>query len=223
MQKVEEGQKKRNVRYYQFILPVRMLHFRSVSKTVSIAEDLGRRCDWKTCHCGCCILDASRKNHRKILSYAGLLIGCHSILLWSDRDHDLVALFSTHGFECECLLFPIDVELYDPYCNINCGSGGTQEWPPKNERCMMTDIHLLYHEVPGYERIPDSHRDIFHNSHWTPDRLIHQLQVHGSRDEGIMIQLTIAFLWHDAHACSEITESLIKFLGANQTRDGWNT
>jgi hypothetical protein len=30
---------------YQFILPVRASHFRSVSKTVSIPEDLGRRCD----------------------------------------------------------------------------------------------------------------------------------------------------------------------------------
>jgi hypothetical protein len=44
-----------------------------------------------------------------------------------------------------------------------------------------------------------------------------------SRDEGIMIQLIIDYLWHDAHACSEITESLIKLLGANQIRDGWNT
>jgi hypothetical protein len=75
MQKVEEGQKKRNVRYYQFILPVRMLHFRSVSKTVSIAEDLGRRCDWKTCHCGCCILDASRKIIEKFSAALGFLSG----------------------------------------------------------------------------------------------------------------------------------------------------
>jgi hypothetical protein len=47
--------------------------------------------------------------------------------------------------------------------------------------------------------------------------------MHRSRDEGIMIQLIIDYLWHDAHACSEITESLIKLLGANQIRDGWNT
>jgi hypothetical protein len=38
-----------------------------------------------------------------------------------------------------------------------------------------------------------------------------------------MIQLIIDYLWHDTHACSEITEDLIKILGANQTRDGWNT
>jgi hypothetical protein len=191
---------------------VRVSHFRSVSKTVSIPEDLGHRCNWKTCRSRCGILDASRKFHRKILGCAGLLIRCHGIPLQSNRDHDLVALFGTFGFECECLLFNDDVELYDPNCNINCGSHGTQESPPKNEQYLMIDIHLEYHEVHRYERISDSHRDIFRNSHWTPDRLIHQLQMHGSRD-----------LWHYAHACSEITESLIKLLGANQTRDGWNT
>jgi hypothetical protein len=51
---------------------------------------------------------------------------------------------------------------------------------------------------------------------------MHQLQKGGSRDQGIMIQLIIDYLCHDAHACSEIVESLIKLLGANQTRDGWN-
>jgi hypothetical protein len=38
-----------------------------------------------------------------------------------------------------------------------------------------------------------------------------------------MIQLIVDYLWHDAHAFSEIIESLIKLLGANQIRDGWNT
>jgi hypothetical protein len=42
----------------------------------------------------------------------------------------LVALFGTLGFECECLLFPADVELYDPSYNINRASGGTQELSP---------------------------------------------------------------------------------------------
>jgi hypothetical protein len=87
----------------------------------------------------------------------------------------------------------------------------------------MTDIHLEYHKVYRYKRIPYSHWDILCNSHWTPDRLICQLQMHGSRDQGSMIQLIIDYLWHNAHACSEITESLIKLLSANQTRDGWNT
>jgi hypothetical protein len=32
-----------------------------------------------------------------------------------------------------------------------------------------------------------------------------------------------SFLWYDAHACSVISESLIKLLGANQTRDSSNT
>jgi hypothetical protein len=119
---------------YRFILSARASHFRSVSKIVSIPEDLGRRCDWRTCHSRCGILDASRKFRQKILGYAGLLIGCHSIPLWSHHDHDLVALFDTLRFECECLLLPADVELDDPSCNINHSPSGTQEWPPKNKR-----------------------------------------------------------------------------------------
>jgi hypothetical protein len=31
---------------YQFILPARASYFRSVSKAISIPEDLGHRCDW---------------------------------------------------------------------------------------------------------------------------------------------------------------------------------
>jgi hypothetical protein len=92
-----------------------------------MAEDLGHRCDWRTCRSRRVFLDASRKFHRKILNCAGLLIGCHSIWLLSDHDHDLVALFGILGFECECLLFSVDVELNNPSCNINHGSGSTQE------------------------------------------------------------------------------------------------
>jgi hypothetical protein len=44
MQLVEEGQKMK-CENHQFILPMRSLHFRSVSKTVSIPEDLDHRCD----------------------------------------------------------------------------------------------------------------------------------------------------------------------------------
>jgi hypothetical protein len=103
-----------------------------------------------------------------------------AFLLWSDHDHDLVTQFGTHGFECECLLLPIDVELDDPSCNINHGSSDTQEWTPKNKWSLTTDIHFEYHEVHGYERIPDSHWDIFRNSYWTLDRLTRQLQMHGT-------------------------------------------
>jgi hypothetical protein len=46
---------------YRFILSVRVSHFRSVSKTVSIPEDLGHRHDCRTCRSRCGILDASRK------------------------------------------------------------------------------------------------------------------------------------------------------------------
>jgi hypothetical protein len=59
---------------YRFILPARASHFRYVSKTVSIPEDLGRRCDWRTCHSRRGIIDASRKFRQKILDCAGLLI-----------------------------------------------------------------------------------------------------------------------------------------------------
>jgi hypothetical protein len=45
-----------------------------VSRTISITEDLGRRCDWRTCCTRRGILDTSRKFRRKILSRAGLLI-----------------------------------------------------------------------------------------------------------------------------------------------------
>jgi hypothetical protein len=132
-------------------------------------------------------------------------------------------MLSTLWFECECLPFSTDVELYDPIYNINRGFGGTQKWPPKNERYLTTDIYLEYHEVHRYKRIPDPDWDIFRNFHWTSDQLIRQLQMHGSRDQGIMIQRIVDYLWHDAHACSEIIESSINLLGGNQTRDGWNT
>jgi hypothetical protein len=35
----------------------------------------------------------------------------------------------------------------------------------KNDRYLMTDIHFEYHEVNKHKRIPDSHWDIFHESH----------------------------------------------------------
>jgi hypothetical protein len=65
---------------YRFIFPARASHFRSVSKTVSIPEDLDRRFDWRTCCGRCGILDVPRKFHRKFLGCAGLLVGCYSIL-----------------------------------------------------------------------------------------------------------------------------------------------
>jgi hypothetical protein len=59
---------------YWFILLTRASHFRSVSKTILIPEDLGHRCDWRTCRIRHGILNTSRKFHRKILGCAGLLI-----------------------------------------------------------------------------------------------------------------------------------------------------
>jgi hypothetical protein len=64
---------------YRFILSTRASHFISVSKTIFIPKDLGRRCNWRTCHSRRGILDALRKFRRKILGCVGLLIRCHSI------------------------------------------------------------------------------------------------------------------------------------------------
>jgi hypothetical protein len=74
MQMVEEGRKIKMRDNYQFILLVRASYFRSVSKTVSIPEDLGHWGNWRTCHSRRGILDASRKFRRKILGCARLLI-----------------------------------------------------------------------------------------------------------------------------------------------------
>jgi hypothetical protein len=65
---------------YQFVLLARASHFRSVSKTISVPEDLGHRCDWTTCGNKRGIFYALRKFCRKILACAGLLIRCHVIL-----------------------------------------------------------------------------------------------------------------------------------------------
>jgi hypothetical protein len=55
---------------YRFILPARVSHFRSVSKTIFIPKDLGCRCDWGTCRSRHGILDASKTFRRKIISCA---------------------------------------------------------------------------------------------------------------------------------------------------------
>jgi hypothetical protein len=89
----------------------------------------------------------------------------------------LVALFGTHGFECECLLFPADVELYDPSYNINRGSGDTLDGCLSSDTAQSWEAILEYHKVHKHERIPDSHLDIFRRSHWKLDRLIRQLQM----------------------------------------------
>jgi hypothetical protein len=44
-----------------------------------------------------------------------------------------------------------------------------------NERYLMTNIHFKYHEVHKHERIPNSDRNIFCDSHRTLDQLIRQL------------------------------------------------
>jgi hypothetical protein len=64
---------------YRFILPARASHFRSVSKTIPIPEDLGYWRDWRTYRSRHGILDVSGKFQRKIPGCVGLHIGCHSI------------------------------------------------------------------------------------------------------------------------------------------------
>jgi hypothetical protein len=68
------------------------------------------------------------------------------------------------GLNVNVYSFPLMLSFMIPAA-INRGSGGTQEWPPKNERYLTTDIHLEYHKVHRYERILNSHWDIFRNSH----------------------------------------------------------
>jgi hypothetical protein len=63
---------------YRFILLARASHFRSASKTIFISEDLGHRCDWRTCRSRRGILDATRKFRQRILYCAGLLILTYS-------------------------------------------------------------------------------------------------------------------------------------------------
>jgi hypothetical protein len=129
---------------YRFILLMRVSHFRYVSKTISIPEDLGRWHNWRTCRSKRGILDTSRKFWRKILSCAGLLIGCHSIprpfvsrlretshVLWQHLlasypsrahvsvDSNLVAAREVLGVVDELLMNPVNFHVDDPYLLIN--------------------------------------------------------------------------------------------------------
>jgi hypothetical protein len=140
---------------YRFILPARASYFRSVSKIVSIPEDLGRWCDWRTCCSRRGILDASRKFCWKILGCAGLLIGCPSILrpsvlwlratfhvLWQhlhasypSRAHKLVesnlaTTLKVLGVVDELLINPVNFHVDDPSRLINGRSDWLQEGLP---------------------------------------------------------------------------------------------
>jgi hypothetical protein len=129
---------------YWFILPARASHFRFLSKTISIPEDLGCWHNWRTCHNGCGILDVSRKFWRKILCCVGLLIGCHSIpwpsilrlratshVLWQHLhtsypsrarvlvDSNLAATHEVLGVVDKLLVNPINFDVDDPSLLIN--------------------------------------------------------------------------------------------------------
>jgi hypothetical protein len=67
---------KNEMRYnYWFILPASASHFRYVSKTSFIPEDLGHRYYWRTYHSRCGILDVLRKFGQKFLATLGILSG----------------------------------------------------------------------------------------------------------------------------------------------------
>jgi hypothetical protein len=132
---------------YQFILRVRALHFRYVSKIVSILEDLARRYNLRTCRNSRGILGASRKFCRKNLGCDGLLIRCHSILwppvsqmrvsfhvLWQHLhasypsqarelvDSNLAVAREVLGVVDELLMKPVNFYVDDPSRLINGGS-----------------------------------------------------------------------------------------------------
>jgi hypothetical protein len=60
---------------YRFIFPVRVSHFRSVSKTVSVPEDLSYWCEWRTCHSRRGILDVQENFVEKFSAALGFLSG----------------------------------------------------------------------------------------------------------------------------------------------------
>jgi hypothetical protein len=60
---------------YRFILSVRASHFRHVSKTISISEDLGRQCDWRTCHTDMAFLTRRENFSEKFSIALGFLSG----------------------------------------------------------------------------------------------------------------------------------------------------
>jgi hypothetical protein len=140
---------------YQFILPARASHFRSVSKTISIPKDLGCRCNKRTCRSRCDIPDVSRQFRRKIIGCTGLLIGCHSILwpsvswlratfhvLWQHLhapypswahelvDLNLAAAREVLGVVYELLVNPVNFHVDDPSHLISDRNDWLQEGLP---------------------------------------------------------------------------------------------
>ena len=76
---------------------------------------------------------------------------------------DLRALFNLR-LEGERLLLTIDVELNFSSSHIDTCVCGTQEWTPKDERCLGVNFHVEDDEVYGDEEIPDFHRNVFRYS-----------------------------------------------------------
>jgi hypothetical protein len=135
---------------YWFILSARASHFGSASKTISIPKDLGCQNDWRTYHSWCGILDAPRGFRWEILSYTGLFVGCHGILLgsfvsrlrvtphvlwyylhasylpraWVSVDSNLAAACEVLGVLDELLMNPINFHVDHSTHHIN----GCSDW-----------------------------------------------------------------------------------------------
>jgi hypothetical protein len=60
---------------YWFILLARASHFRYVSKTVSVLEDLGRQCDWRLVAAGVAFLMRRENFIEKFSAVLGFLSG----------------------------------------------------------------------------------------------------------------------------------------------------
>jgi hypothetical protein len=74
MQIVEEGWKMK-CEITTGLSSQRASNFRYMRKTISIPEDIGHQCDWRTCCGRLGILDASRKFRRKSSATLGFLSG----------------------------------------------------------------------------------------------------------------------------------------------------
>jgi hypothetical protein len=164
---------------YQFILLMRVSHFRSVSKTIYIPEDLGCQCDWRTCRSWCGILDASSRFHWEILSCTSLLVKCHGILLgsfvswlrvtphmlwyylhasylpraWVSVDLNLAAPCEVLWVVDELLMNPINFHIDHSSRLINGCSNWLQERLPHDDGGLLMRIHIHDHEVNQGQRI----------------------------------------------------------------------
>jgi hypothetical protein len=200
---------------YRFILPVRVSHFRSVSKIASIPEDLGHRCDWRTCH--------SRRG------CARLLIGSHSILrpfvswltvtshmLWQDLyssypsrahesvDSNLAAAREVLGVVDELQMNPVNFHVDDPSRLINDRFDWLQEGLSLDDGGLLMRIHVHDHEINQGRRILELNEHILCYPVGLHHNGVYQSQLMRGRDQWVLIQAVIDHLGQDVHTSSPI-------------------